>query len=329
MLDALSRYENLGTPDYFWELLTQLKGGGGRWTERNVREYFSNRIIDGRAVFDGCLPLAQAVGIIQADSTGALVITPALESFLPSEQYARAKILESILVAVKGDEAFDIIFRPEHISYDIVYHSIQIDIAAFPLKYANFRRLLLDFGFLNRHPDAQIRKLIVNSRFKTDFDRHILNQVKKRKLGIENLEAMLERNQIHSIEAEEFVLAFEKARLAQHPKVVDVQRISDYDVGAGYDIVSYDALASPEYDRFIEVKSHQGEQRFYWSRNEISQARIRRETYFLYLVDRERMGRHGYEPEVIRNPYDHVFLNHAGWVREAQTWLFQRGKDPL
>lgn len=324
MLDALSRYENLGTPDFFWELLSQLRQSEGRWTEQNVREYFSNRIINDRAVFDGCLPLALALGIVRSDAAGVLIVEPALQALLPSEQYARAKIVERILAALKDDPAFDSIFRPENISYDIVYHSVQIEVAAFPLKYSNFRRLLVDFGFLSRHPDAHIRKLIVSPRFKTDFDRQILREVKRRKLGIENLEAMLERNQIHGAEAEEFVLAFEKARLAQHPMVAGVQRISDYDVGAGYDIVSYEDPASEAYNRFIEVKSHQGQQRFYWSRNEISQARIRRETYFLYLVDRDRMGRPGYEPEIIRNPYDEVFLNEEDWGREAQTWLFQR-----
>jgi Protein NO VEIN, C-terminal len=323
MLDALSRYENLGTPDFFWELLTRLKEGGGRWTEHNIREYFSNRIVDGRTVFDGCLPLAEAIELIRPDETGALVIDSAISRFLPSEQYARTRILRMILLALKRDEVFDLIFRPEHISYDIVYHSVQIDISAFPLKYANFRRLLVDFGFLMHHPDARIRKLIVNPRFKTEFDLHILNQVKRRKLGIENLEVMLERNQIHGTEAEEFVVVFEKTRMSSHPKSADIQRISDYDVAAGYDIVSYNNIASPEYDRFIEVKSYQGSKRFYWSKNEISQARVRRDCYFLYLIDRDKMGRPGYEPEVIQNPYEHVFLNQNGWNKEAQTWLFE------
>ncbi|MDB5265935.1 MAG: hypothetical protein JWM39_648 [Parcubacteria group bacterium] len=322
MLDALSRYESLGTPDFFWELLTKLKEGDSRWTEADVHKYFSNRIVGGQVVFDGCLPFADAIGLIGKNPDGSLAINPELATFLPSEEYARSKILSGVLSILSIDPVFDEIFCSENISYDIIYHLIQIDVSAFPLKYANFRRLLIDFGFLTRHPDRGIRKLIVNSRFKIDFDKYILHEVTKRKMGIEHLEAMLERNQLHGAEAEDFVLAFEKVRLVKHPKVSTVEKISDYDVAAGYDVVSYRDTASSEYDRFIEVKSHSGDQRFFWSRNEVAQAKLRKETYFLYLVDRSKMNAESYEPQMIQNPYDLVFLNNEEWSGEPQKWIF-------
>ncbi|MBK9767471.1 MAG: DUF3883 domain-containing protein [Chloracidobacterium sp.] len=80
-------------------------------------------------------------------------------------------------------------------------------------------------------------------------------EIKKRKLGIDELEKLLEQNHIHGEEAEIFVEEYERKRLVTHPDLRKIERISMYDTGAGYDIVSFDDLDSHETDRFIEVKS--------------------------------------------------------------------------
>ena len=63
-----------------------------------------------------------------------------------------------------------------------------------------------------------------------------------------------------------FVLCFEKVRIG-HPLCENIKRISEIDVSAGYDIVSFNSSQSQKLDRFIEVKaiSNNG---FYWSKNE-------------------------------------------------------------
>jgi hypothetical protein len=323
MLKEFSRYENLGTPGFFWEMLQQIRDGDVRWTRDDLAGYFYNRIVDGEAVFDGCLPMAMAIGLIRADERGVLSIDSGFIEFLVSEAYMRAKTLERVLVAFSDDEEFLTIFSSQYLSYDVVYNLVQIDRSAFGFRYANFRKFLISFGFIGPHPDLKIKKLIVNPKHQRLFDMRLIREVRRRKIGIENLEATLEQKRIAGMNAEEFVVASEKRRLSTHPKLETIQRISDYDVAAGYDVVSYESMDSLTYDRFIEVKSCAIDRRFYWSKNEVAQARIKRGQYFLYLVDPEKMREAGYEPMMIQNPYENIFLDQS-WAREPQSWLFSK-----
>ena len=323
MLRELSRYENLGTPGFFWEMLQRLRENDTRWTPDDLTAYFFNRIVDGEAVFDGCLPMAKAIGIIRSDERSVLGIDSEFLDFLASESYMRAKTLERILVAFGNDDEFLTIFSPLYLSYDIVYSLIQIDRSAFGFRYANLRKFLTSFGFISPHPDNKIRKFIINPKHRRLFDMRLLPEVKRRKIGIDNLEAALEQKRIAGANAEEFVVAFEKRRVVAHPKPESIQRISDYDVAAGYDVVSYDGPDSVSYDRFIEVKSCTSDRRFFWCKNEILQAKIKRAQYFLYLVNPEKIRDVDYEPMIIQNPYENVFLDQS-WAREAQSWLFSK-----
>jgi hypothetical protein len=323
MLRELSRYENLGTPGFFWEMLQRLRESDTRWTPDDLTAYFFNRIVDGEAVFDGCLPMAKAIGIIRSDERSVLGIDSEFLDFLASESYMRAKTLERILVAFGNDDEFLAIFSPLYLSYDIVYSLIQIDSSAFGFRYANLRRFLTSFGFISPHPDKKIRKFIINPKHRRLFDMRLLAEVKRRKIGIDNLEATLEQKRIAGANAEEFVVVFEKRRVVTHPKLESIQRISDYDVAAGYDVVSYDGPDSVAFDRFIEVKSCTIDRRFFWSKNEILQAKIKRAQYFLYLVNPEKIRDAAYEPMIIQDPYENVFQDQS-WAREAQSWLFSK-----
>jgi hypothetical protein len=323
MLRELRRYENLGTPGFFWEMLQRLREDGVRWTPDDLTDYFSNRIVDGEVVFDGCLPMAKAIGIVRSDERSVLGIDSEFLDFLASESYMRAKTLERTLFAFGNDDEFLTIFSPLYLSYDIVYSLIQIDRSAFGFRYANLRRFLAGFGFINPHPDIKIPKFIINPKYKRIFDLHLLAEVKRRKIGIDKREAALEQKRLAGANAEEFVVSFEKRRVATHPKPESIQRISDYDAKAGYDVVSYDGQGSVSYDRFIEVKSCAIDRRFFWSTNEIRQAKIKRAQYFLYLVNPEKIREVDYEPMIIQNPYENVFLDQS-WSREAQSWLFSK-----
>jgi len=99
----------------------------------------------------------------------------------------------------------------------------------------------------------------------------------------DELDLQRERAQI----AEILVLRYEKQRLAMAGKQVfseAVSRISERDVGAGYDISSYEIDGS---DRYIEVKSSKNMQvRFFWGENERLTAREKGERYWIYFVPR-------------------------------------------
>ena len=64
MVEKLSKYENLGTPVFYFELFKLLQNKSQEWTEEEVKKYFYNRIVDGRNLFDGCLPLLKYMGIL-------------------------------------------------------------------------------------------------------------------------------------------------------------------------------------------------------------------------------------------------------------------------
>ena len=97
------------------------------------------------------------------------------------------------------------------------------------------------------------------------------------------------------------MLKLEKNRLPN--KAWKIKRISDFDVSAGYDIVSFKEADSVTYDRYVEVKCYLGQPHFYWSENESEVAMIKGDKYVLCLVDYSRINEPGYIPEYINNPY--------------------------
>lgn len=312
MLNELKDFQNLGTPNYFLELFSVLLKSNRLWTIDNINSHFYNRIVDKCSIFDGCLPLALAVGAL-TQNDGYVYLDPSLINSLINVKYLSSNLLKMILNTAKNDEIFFSIFCPENISYDVIYKLIQIDNSAFRFRFANFRRLLISFGLLYPHPDKNIKKLIVNSKYKKMFDTVVIPEVRKRQIGISQLNQLLSQQQIFGKEAEEFVLQFEKKRLESHPTVDSVQIISEYDVGAGYDLVSYDDVCSTEFNRFIEVKSYTGTPSFHWSRNEVDVARIKKSQYYLYLVNRDLVIEEGYKPIIIKNPHENVFENKSNW----------------
>lgn len=307
MLDDLSHYEYLGNPEYSWDVLTLLAMRDKPWTRADIDNYYYGKLVGGAAIFDGCLPLLIRIGVVFED--GSLALNPDCEQYTRNVKYLKGKIIERVLLTLRDDEVFNEIFCPENLSYDIVYHSIQINNSAFRFKYSNFKNLLINFGFLAPHPDKKIRKLIIHSAYKRFFDKQILPEVKRRKIGIEEFEKSQAQKQIYGEEAEDFILQYEKGRMLKHAKQKMIEKISTYDVSAGYDIISFDSIASLSIDRFIEVKSYSGKPAFYWSRNEMDQARIKKDKYYLYLVNRDEMNKEGYAPLMIQDPYETVYVS--------------------
>ncbi|HET8573978.1 MAG TPA: DUF3883 domain-containing protein [Edaphocola sp.] len=322
MLKELSKYENLGTPSSHYQLLRRLcYSQEEKLFVKHVSELFYNRIIDNRSVFDGCLPLLQSVGIVEINSSEEVILNGTFRKYLESEAQMVDKLVERLLLSANSDPIFHDMFCSEYISYDIIYRSVQIDNSAFPLKYSCFKQLLIDFNILQAHPTKNFNKYIVNGRYKKIFDKVVLPEIKKRKIGIEELRKSLEQNQIYGEEAEKFVLEFEKIRLNRRE---EIDWVAEYSITDGYDIASYETEDSNEHDRFIEVKSYNIEPYFFWSRNEIDIARIKRNSYYLYLVDRSKMIFPDYVPIIIRDPYENVLKNNSEWEQRIEKIRFQK-----
>uniref|UniRef100_A0AB33L1X2 Protein NO VEIN C-terminal domain-containing protein n=1 Tax=Tenacibaculum sp. Pbs-1 TaxID=3238748 RepID=A0AB33L1X2_9FLAO len=320
MLKELRHYDNFGTPNYFFELFNTLKNNQGVSFFRNdVEKIFYNRIIDGRSVFDGCIELALNIDIIQI-SNDIITLNSGIINSLNSVNQMIDKFNEFLFIALKNDDEFHSVFCSKHLSHDIIYKSLQIDNAAFGFKYSNFKQLLIDFNAIKTHPTPEIQFFIINSRYKKLFDKTVLPEIRKRKIGIEEFKKSMELQQIYGEEAEKFVLEYETNRLNNN-KIINW--VAEYVANEGYDIASYNNEDDQVQNRFIEVKSYEGDTPyFFWSRNEYLVAKRKREEYWVYLVNRKEMNNIDYKPIMKQNPYETILTNN-NWDKRIEKYKIQ------
>ncbi|WP_136481289.1 DUF3883 domain-containing protein [Cognatitamlana onchidii] len=320
MLKELRHYSNFGTPNYFFELLTTLKSKQDvSFLISDIEQLFYNKIIDGRSVFDGCLELALNIDILNT-SNNIITINEGILDSLNSVNQMMDKFNEFLFLALKNDDEFHKIFCSEHLSYDIIYKSLQINNAAFGLKHSNFKQLLIDFRAITNHPTPEINCFIINSRYKKLFDKAVLPEIKKRKIGIEEFKKSMQLQQLYGEEAERFVLDYEKNRL-NNKKEIDW--VAEYIVNEGYDVASYDNENDIIPNRFIEVKSYDGSTPyFFWSRNEYLTAKRKQDKYWIYLVNRREMNNKNYKPIMKQNPYKSILKDDI-WEKQVDKYKIE------
>ncbi len=107
-------------------------------------------------------------------------------------------------------------------------------------------------------------------------------------LSPQELEKILGARRNQGEMGEKLVETFERKRLLSLGKVAEadlVNRISEIDTGAGFDIKSFDGKQSMiDYDRFIEVKTSTDTRiRFFWSKNEYETAQAYGDRYWIYF----------------------------------------------
>lgn len=139
----------------------------------------------------------------------------------------------------------------------------------------------------------------------------------QRKTNLTELKDQLALQEQFGNDAEVMAIEFEKNFLLHNNIFKSPERVSLYDVAAGYDIVSYMTRDSEVPDKFIEVKSCSDDSlQFYISRNEIEIAKTKRNQYYLYLYNR-RTG----EFTIIHDPYTTLFdKNNGSWAIEPQAY---------
>ena len=319
MLNDLRKYDCLGTPNYFFELLSTLKSNSGsNWQKNDLEKLFFNRVVDNRPVIDGGIDLAIRINVLLEIDTSFQLNTD-FENHLNSVSQMIDGFNQFLLEALKNDTTFLNIFSSKHLSNDIIYKSLKIDNAAFAFKYSNFKQLLLDFNTISEHPTPEFKSYILNPRYKKLFDKTVLPKIKKRKIGIEEFKRTMELQQIYGEEAEKFVLAFEKKRLGDK----HIEWVAEYIVNEGYDIASYNEMNDVRYNRFIEVKSYDGPKPyFYWSRNEYTVAKRKKEQYWLYLVNRSEMNDENYKPLMEQDPFNGILKN-EGWDKQVDKYIIK------
>lgn len=216
-------------------------------------------------------------------------------------------IIKDCLSALSEDGIFDF----GSTCFDVEEGQLSIKRSAFPLAYAAIRNFLTVVGVLDKEDNGKIG---IAESYESNFSD--LLRSRQEKFSLEKLIECQKAQNERGLAAEEFVLRIEKDRVPQ--KSSWIKRISDFDVSAGFDIVSFEDLASNNYDRFIEVKCYIGEPHFYWSQNEADVAQIKGAKYYLCLVDYDKMiSEPDYFPEYIQNPYIVIFEDEDWFVSTA------------
>ena len=194
--------------------------------------------------------------------------------------------------------------------------SMLVDSMALPAMTDGLGLWIIDFGVASRST-VESRHWSIAPIYASAFKaavREANSRRPRRAKSAAQLEKELEEQAAAGLLAEEWVLAYERRRLSDHPSRDLIRRVSETDVAAGYDIVSFAGIASIHHDLFIEVKSYGMIKRFFWTRNEIATAAEFGEEYALYLVDRGRIHETDYSPHIITGPTPEMFgVEGSGW----------------
>jgi len=144
----------------------------------------------------------------------------------------------------------------------------------------------------------------------------------------QQLEKIWMENRKLGAQAENAVVLFEQERLkklGKHAQASLVRRISTANAAAGYDIESFDGSSDDIFpNRFIEVKATHGDEiRFYWSQNEMSVAKKKGESYWIYMMTKFREDRpNECIPIMIRDPEESIKKNNYLTI-EAHSFLIR------
>lgn len=251
-----------------------------------------------------------ALGWIQI-SEDVLSVSHDLVLLLNDEE----KLNEALIVSTVNQLFKENIMDASMFYYDSVQCCFAFKNELLPLPLSSLRNVLISQGFLIPLRDTEITRFYISPTYETLIAKHC--KAKHKQLSLEQLKRQLEKKEHAGEKAEVFVFEYERKRLGQ-PLSEKVRRISEIDVTAGYDIVSFDSNQSQEPDRFIEVKaiSNAG---FYWSRNEYEIAKLKGNTYYLYLVNLNRIVEQDYSPQMIKNPAINI-MDTDEWFVESQSY---------
>lgn len=204
---------------------------------------------------------------------------------------------------------------------EAVYYSREINLYkikkfGFSFEYSILRNFLIQYKVINEYKG----EFVLNS----DYESIFADCKKSQKFirSLEQLKKQLREKEIQGEISEQFVLDYERKRLGVSDKNNKIKRISIIDVSAGFDILSFNNNQSKDYDRFIEVKSYNGVEHFYWSENEIEKAKLYDDKYYIYLVNFQELKTPGYEPVIINNPYKNIFIDDS-WVKEPTSYFIK------
>ena len=251
------------------------------------------------------------LGWIQKDGD-VLRVSPSFEHLLDNKEALNEELIKSTIEQLFSYSGMN----QNMFSYDSIRNCYAFKNELFPLSLSCVRNILISQGFFIVVRDSYGTHFYIAPLFESLVAKHCKTQ--RKQLSLESLKKQLELNDAAGEKAELFVLDFEKSRLGKS-LCERIKRISEIDVSAGYDIISFNSNESQEHDRFIEVKaiSNTG---FYWSKNEYEIAKLKANSYYLYLVELSKINSFGYYPKMIQNPAESIFFSDE-WFVETQSFF--------
>ena len=310
MLTELKRLNSIGKTAGILFLVSMMAG-----KEKISRDEIRNRCALENNIIVNCPGAVAFFEYLRLIDTTSDIVVPSSELNTLAAK-SNGEVIEQLAAMSINRLVEDGIFDKDATGFDAEKGHLTIKRSAFPSAYAAVRNFLTMAGVLDKEENGEI---CVAGNYESDWTAQLRNR--RKKCTLEQLLKQQEDQSKCGLEAEEFVLDLEKKRLPELAQ--KIKRISDFDVAAGYDIVSYENSGTEHYDRFIEVKCYMGSPHFFWSENESDIARIKANKYILCLVDYSRIGEPGYQPEFIRNPYETIF-DSDDWLVNTSSYRIQR-----
>lgn len=253
----------------------------------------------------------EELGLITIDASNNIISSEFGKSFCGCSE---AKFIEKLASASYLYLIENGMVNLEAVSYDPITKLCHIRKSGFPFATAVFRNLLIDLEALTEPTPGLYQ---VSEQYESLFEASIRKQMPK--LTLEDLLEKQKQQEEQGRIAEEYVVAYEKVRLLGCPLADGVKQISDIDVTAGYDVLSYEDSNATQYNRFIEVKSFHSRAQFFWSSNEYETAKKLGVRYHLYLVDMDKYLKPGYQPIIVTDPSS-IFDLQNDWSIEPASW---------
>lgn len=310
MLDELKNLKTPGNQEGFWFVLGNIIGDK-QLSYEDIRVLCSHAPAKCQIAFPEMIQYCWGFGWIDINENVVKLTPEVLESYKDANQLNDLLIQKTLLALFESE-----IFRINMFSFDAISHQTLFRNELFPLSYSSVRNTLINMGFFNVERSLHGTTFFVAPAYEKVLSK--LCKKEKKKLTLSQLRKKIEADAEIGEKAEKFVLVYEQNRI-DAPLSEKVKIISDIDVTAGYDIISYESNSSIDYDRFIEVKASSHDMGFYWSRNEYEIAKLKGEHYYLYLVDIAKISEPGYVPAIIQNPAETIMCS-AEWMVEPQSY---------
>lgn len=263
--------------------------------------------------FDDNLSFLSKLGLVREVGDELFLSKNAISNKDDFRQYIIVNILSDRL---KYCEFWDFIDKFKFDNGSILLHPKTSDM----IKYVSVREFLFDLGLIY----FDNLNYYINEKYYSYIN-------KKEVLSPQELKTIINRKEFIGINAEKAIIIYENFMLSTYKEFknsVKIDHISNSDVNAGYDIISFDK----EYANmgiykkiYIEVKAISLiDYKFFWTRNEIQISQLIGDQYYLYLLpvisktdfDIEKL-------QIIKNPYKNVFENNF-YKKSEEVYCIER-----